>query len=604
MTKKSTTKSTSEMDATARLIARAGAGGDEELIEKALQGMSDQAETWTNNGAVTPRYVDRSLLGMVERSSILPQCLDAMAVGIDGWGHRFEPVIKISDDDVEDQVKAAIILEREADAREIAQAKGDEDWTVDYEIDDSEVKERLEILTRQLPIQKFRAETWFISAPSGAPFVELRQWMRNDQYSIGRGVLEIARDEIDYPVQIGYIPAHTLLPLAKKPPPTKIKTEVPVSPISKRKVNREVQFDIYVQQVGNKRKYFKEFGDPRVVSQHTGKVYKTIKAMEKAENKKKGSPKSIPATEVLYLPVHSPNSTAGEPPWVGQIPNVLGVRAAEEVNFDYFDNKAIPPGAWIVIGGMLDDPVRKLMEDHIRKKVKGRSNFHTPLIIELAAPQGARDQKVEQPKISWMSFRGDLDKDATHLKYDEASRDKVRGSFRLPRILTGDVQDALARANAYASVEFANTHVFSPPRTVFDWIINERLMPALGITLWKFVSNSPDTTDIEQVAKTTDVFANRGGITPADVRKIAADALNMELDPIDEPWSNVPLALTLAGFAAEQMGVPADGVGADILGSFGPDGTPEKRALAQKILTEFFVRFGYELKSITSLSDE
>jgi len=604
MTTKKKTTNDLATDATALLIARASSGGDDELMEKALQGMSDQTSEWANSGAVTPRYPSRTLLGVVERSSILPQCLVAMAVGIDGWGHRFDPVINVGDDDIEERIKAAIILERESDAREAAQLEGNDEWEADYKVDDTEIKERLEILTRQLPIQKFRAESWFESAPSGAPFAELRQWLRIDQYGVGHGVLEIARDETDYPSQVGYIAAHTLLPLAKQPPATEVMVQIPVSPISARDVKREVQFNIYVQQVGSTKKYFKEFGDPRVVSQKTGKVYKTVEKMQAAESKKKGEPKAIAATEVLYLPVHSPNSTAGEPPWVGQMPNVLGIRAAEEVNFGYFDGKCVSPGAWIIIGGMLGDETRKTMENHIKKNIKGRSNFHKPLIIELVAPPAARDQKVEQPKITWMSFRDDIDKDATHLEYDEASRDKVRGSFRLPRMLTGDVQDALARANAYASVEFADTHVFSAPRSVFDWIINKKIMPALGVNLWKFVSNSPDTTDIEQVAKVTDVFAKHAGIVPADVRKVASDALNMELDPIDEPWANQPLPLTLAGFAADQMGVPADGVGEELLSAFGSDTTPEKKALAQKVLTEYFARMGYELTSVAPLSEE
>lgn len=587
-------------DATAHLIARASSGGDEEIAKQALQAMNDQTEAWTITGALTPRYPPGSLMSIVEKSSILPQCLDAMAVGIDGWGHRFDPVIKLDDKDVAEHVRAAIILEREADAREAAQESGDEEWEADYEVDDSEVNERLEILQRQMPIQKFRAEAWFESAPTGAPFVELRQWMRKDQHSIGHGVFEFARDNTGDPTQVGYIPAHTLLPLAKVPPPVEVTVEIPVSPISTREVTREVQFTVYVQQVGAVKKYFKEFGDPRCVSQGTGKIYDTEKAMVKEETKR-GSVKPVSATEVLYLPLHSALSIAGEPAWMGQIPNVLGLRAAEEVNFTWFDDKCIPPGAWIIIGGTLSEDIRKDLENHIRTKIKGRANFHTPLIIELSAPPGARGEKVEQPKVEWMSFRGDMKEDATHLEYGKLARDNVRSAFRLPKILTGDVQNELTRANAYASLEFANTHVFSSPRSVFDWIINSRLMPALGIHLVKFVSNGPDTTDAEALARSTDIFANRGGLVPSDVRSIAAKALNLNLDPIDKPWTTQPLALTLAGLAAEQMGVPADRVGQELLGAFGPDGNPEKRALAQGILKDFFAQCGYELTRVSTL---
>jgi len=604
VTKKPKTATTNtDSEASLQLIARASSGGDEEVAKQALQAMVDQTEAWTNSGALTPRYPPGSLLSIVEKSSILPQCLDAMATGIDGWGHQFKARINLGDDDVEDQIRAAIVLEREAEAREAAQESGDDEWEADYDVPDEEVAERLEILSRQLPIQKFRAEAWFESAPTGAPFIELRQRMRKDQHGVGHGVFEFARDATGDPTQVGYIAAHTILPMAKQPPPVEVDVQVPISPISNRDVSREVQFSIYVQQVGAVRKYFKEFGDPRCISQATGKWYKTEAEMVRAETVKGGrtAAKPIPATEVLYFPLHSALSVLGEPLWMGQVPNVLGIRAAEEVNFTYFDDKCIPPGAWIIIGGILSQDVRKELENHIRTKIKGRSNFHTPLIIELVAPPGARGEKVEQPKIEWMSFRGDMKEDATHLLYCAAERDNVRSAFRLPRILTGDVQDALARANAYASIEFANTHVFSTPRAGFDWTINTRLMPALGVYLWKFVSNGPDTTDPEQLARATDIFANRGGLTPADVRSIAAKGLNVELDPIDAPWMTQPLALTLAGLAAEQFGVPADRVGAELLGAFGPDGTPEKRALAQGILKDYFARFGYELAAVRPL---
>jgi capsid portal protein len=584
------------------LVARALGGGDETVEKQALQALTDQADGWTTAGAVTPRYPPTAMLGIVERSSILPQCLEAMANGIDGWGHTFEPVIDLAAKDVADQVRAAIVLEREADAREAAIAAGEDDWEADYDVPDAEVQERLGTLARQAPIQRFRVEAWFQAAAVGAPFVELRRRMRKDQYAVGHGVLEFARDDTGALDKVGYVAAHTLLPVATPPAPSEVTVRVPVSPISTRDVQRAVQFDVYLQQVGNQRRYFKALGDPRTVSQATGKVYKSPADLARKEGKR-GQVKPVPATEVLYLPLHTPQSAAGEPNWVGQIPNVLGLRAAEEVNYTWFDDKCIPPGAWIIVGGTLGAEVRADLENHLRTKIKGRSNFYRPLIIELVAPPGNRDQRVEQPKVQWMSFRDDLHEDATHREYAKDTRNNIRSSFRLPRALTGDLEDALARANAYASLEFADIHVFSAPRRTFDWVMNTAVLPDLGITLWRFVSKGPNTSDPDAVTRMADVFANRGGLVPADVRALASQALNVPLPPVDQPWAQQPLQLSLAGLAAEQLGVPADQVGFELLSAFGPEGTPQKRELATGVLKDYFARCGYDLARVSVPDD-
>jgi capsid portal protein len=603
MTTEKRKKPAANVPADAALIARAFSGGNDVVEKQALQAMQDQTERWTTAGALTPRYPPAAMLGIVERSSILPQCLDAMANGIDGWGHRFVPALDLGADDIADQVRAAIVLEREAEAREEAQAEGDEDWEADYEVTDEEVAERVTTLERQMPIQKFRAEAWFKSAPSGGPFFELRRRMRRDQYAIGHGVLEFSRDDTGELSQVGYVPGHTLLPLAKAPEPVEVEVPIPVSPISTRTVVREVQFQIYVQEVGAQRRYFKELGDPRIVSQGTGKIYDSEGALKKEEGGR-GKVAPITATEVLYLALTSPQSTAGDPPWSGQVPNVLGLRAAEEVNFGWFDDKCVPPGAWLIVGGMLHSDLKREMENHLRNKVRGRTNFYTPLIIELAAPTAPRGERVELPKVEWMSFRADIDKDATHQNYTQAARNSIRSSFRLPRALTGDLEDALARANAYASLEYANIHVFTTPRLVFDWIINSRVMPELGVPLWSYESLGPNTSDPESVARMADVFAERGGLVPADVRALAAQTLNLPLPPISASWTQQPMALSLAGLAADQLGVPADRVGEELLSAFGADASPERRTLAQGILKDFFSRCGYELVRVTPLDAE
>ena len=88
--------------------------------------------------------------------------------------------------------------------------------------------------------------------------------------------------------------------------------------------------------------YFKSFGDPRVISRSTGRVFSDIAALKAAK------PDDGPATELLHFAIHSPRSPYGVPRWVGTLLCVLGSRQMEEVNFLYFENKSVPPMALLL----------------------------------------------------------------------------------------------------------------------------------------------------------------------------------------------------------------------------------------------------------------
>src|SRR5690606_10477992 len=109
----------------------------------------------------------------------------------------------------------------------------------------------------------------------------------------------------------------------------------------------------FVQLIGNKTVYFKEFGSTRDLNKATGNW---------AE---KGTrlPASDRATEVLYFGNKSyPGSPYHIPRWISNTPSVIGSRQAEELNLEFFASGGIPPVMITIAGGQLTPESKEALE--------------------------------------------------------------------------------------------------------------------------------------------------------------------------------------------------------------------------------------------------
>ena len=188
---------------------------------------------------------------------------------------------------------------------------------------------------------------------------------------------------------------------------------------------------------------------------------------------------------------------------------------------------------------------------------------------------------VPIPKIELVPLIGAQQHDGQFQVYDERNIDKVGSSFRLPRLLRGDVRD-FNRATADASLRFADEQVFQPERNEFDEWVSRMILPKLGIRWWKFVSLGPRTRDPEMIAGV--VKESQYSLTPNESREILADALGRELPPFAEGFGKQPMVLTLAGFAtAEEQESIDEGV-EELLGSAAAALTDDKAADPLRVL--------------------
>lgn len=491
----------------------------------------------TIQGLLDPPYDMKKLSLIYEMSGALQQHIAAITTNVDQFGWKYDPAVKFDDPDIDKKISEAIFVES-------IHKKGGKLDDV-KEPTDPEVqarKKKLEILSKW-ELNKLKS-FFTVCYPDGS-FIDFRSKTRNNLETTGNCFWEVLRDKKGEISRIVIAPVCyiRLTPIDKEP--TEIKDRVPVSDLTWEEVPQTKFFRRYAE-VGNDQKkvkaYFKEFGDPRVVSRLTGKVFKDIEEMRADKDIK---PEDGAATEILHLKNYSSISDPyGVPRWIGNLPAVLGSRELDEVNLGYFENKTVPPLALLVAGGRLSKGVVPRIEEFIEQNLKGRKNFHKILILEAEGQKNAAGTNII-PTVKFVPLREAQQQDGLFQKYDQANWEKIGSSFRLPRILVGR-DESINRATADASLQFAEEQVFEPMRNFFDEIINRKIIASLNITFWKFRSNTPITRNPELLSTVIKVLSDSGVITPAEARIIAADVFNRELPRIGDLWTKIPFKLTLA----------------------------------------------------------
>lgn len=448
--------------------------------------------------AIEPPFNLKVLAQLPEYSSILPQCIDAYETNIDGFGYTLEPIDGVKQDD-NGKYPAEVESERK------------------------------------------RIKLFFDYCHPELSFSMIRRRTRRDRESTGNGFWEVLRDGKGMPCGLEHLESYTMRLCRLDKEPTEYEIMVRKEDGSYEPIKYRKRFRRYVQIRDGARMYFKEFGDPRPIDTKTGKVLTDAEAKD---------PKTLLATEVIHFKIYSPHTPYGVPRWIGNLINIQGSRAMEEVNYTHFDNKAIPPLALLVSGKLGENSV-KTITDYIEQNIKGRSNYHKILVIEAETQpnpmMGPGQQKIG---LELVPLTGAQQKDALFMEYDAKSRDKVRSSFRLPPIYVGETRD-YNRSTAEEAKNTAEEQVFAPERDDFDFMINRLLFPALGVKYWKFKSLAATVDNASDMTDMLKVFADVG-MTVREARRVIEEILNKSL-PEPEPdadWLDMPLKVFMAKLQA------------------------------------------------------
>lgn len=494
----------------------------------AVPNAEDDLRVFEQYGAIVPPYDPAMLVRMFERSSTLRPNIDAYCTNIDGFGHKLVPTIDPDATDARDKVRDALVLEKLADGNPVS------------DVSNTDIDAELATLKTRVQQEKLRVDQFFKNVCAESSFVELRQRTRQDLEVTGNAYWEVIRDGGGQVCQIVHVPSVSMRLLRADPKYVETWERRKVSDISYRRVRVMRRYRRFVQVIfGQFVGHFKEFGDERCLSAKSGKFYRDFGELNEAE------PQSAQATEILHFKIHASTTAYGVPRWIGATLAVLGGRAAEEVNATYFDNKAVPPLAVLVSGGMLAKGAADRITNYIRDNIKGRDNFHSVLVLEaegsggaLASAGGART-RIEIKELN-------AQKDGLFLEYQRESALSVGNQFRLPKLLRGDAAD-VNRSTADAALAYAERQVFAGERGKEDHAINRGILPAIDCRFHEFVSNSPVATDSETLA---DALSKLGDyVSVNEGRRVAADIFDQEIGPIEEEWANLPPEMLKAGVA-------------------------------------------------------
>ncbi len=529
----------SRIEKRAAVVEKVGLPGADTVAASNTLPTTDESNTlFTNSGAIFPPYDPETLVMLFEHSNALRSNVDAYVTNIEAFGHRFEPAIDLEAADVNGTIGDAMFLDR-------LHASGNAETAQASYPTPEEIKAKKEEIVHAMRLEKAKIENFVDGAVPESSFVDLREKSRVDHEITGNAYWEVLRNARGDVSQFTYVPAHSVRLLPVQPVTIEVRARQRVSALSFENTTKKRRFRFYVQVVYNRLVYFKEFGDPRAMNAHTGRLYASAEAMQADD------PKAIPATELVHVKVHSARTPYGIPRWIGNLLSVLGSRSAEEVNYLYFDNKAVPPLAVLVSGGRLTESATKKIESYVKDHIKGKENFHRILIIEA---QGASSQPGMpdngRVRVQLERLTDAQQQDALFQDYDERNIDKLGSSFRLPRLVRGDVRD-FNRATAEAALEFAEMQVFQPERNRFDEFMNRQILPALGVRFWKFVSNTPVSKDPETLTTMIASLVQAGVLVPAEARELIRDVFNREFKRIDDDWTKIPLQLTLAGLTPQ-----------------------------------------------------
>lgn len=521
-------------------LVKAHLVGRDRVAESNVTPTADEAQSaFVGTGAIEPPYDLDTLCALLENSNSLRQNIDAYVTNIDAFGHRFEPVIDLDASDADQRIANAIYIER---LKHQEDASGD---NVPHTPSSEAMPTAEEIAARKrevaelMRMEKSRLENFFDFSCIDVSFVTLRRRTRQDVEVLGNGYWEVLRNGAGEIVQFVYVPGFTVRLLPLDPELVDVEVKVKISELTFDAVKVRRRFRRFVQVLEANTVFFKEFGDPRVISRTHGNVCRSVEELLASD------PSDGPATEIIHFKLHNPKSAYGTPRWIGNLLAVLGSRQAEEVNFLYFENKSVPPLAVLVSGGRLSAQSIPRIEDFIANHIRGKRNFHKVLILE-AEPAGGGAENSARLKIELRPLTAAQHSDALFQNYDERNIDKVGQSFRLPRLLRGDIRD-FNRSTADAALNFAEMQVFQPEREEFDFVINRKVLADMGIRFWRFRSNAPVTRDPATMADIVRGLVNANILTPEEGRQLAGDVFNREFKKISAPWVKQPVQLTLAG---------------------------------------------------------
>lgn len=438
-------------------------------------------------------YNVQNLMKLIERSNMLPQCIEAMVTNVAGYGWEIVPADPVTEMD-EGEVT---LLQSFIDS-----ANSEESLTTVHK---KNVKAKESVGFMFLEIIRDRVGRVSVLRHANPQFIRL-----------------MPRDDVAIPVTYDVVRGPR------------------VSQVTEMRYFRR-----YVQSIAGKQVFFKEFGDPRRLDRKTG-LFDTVQHPV---------PEGNDATELLHERFASADAY-GVPRWINQLPSILGSREAEEVNYRYFEDNTVPPLMITVAGGRLTAQSYIELKRVLEREDLGKNRQNKIMLIEAIPERESLDERGTGVQLKVDKLADQRPSDALFTAYDEANQAKIRSSFRLPPVIVGLSQD-VTFATANVSTFVAEIQVFQPERNSYDEFYNKKLVNSkhgLNLKTVMLRSRAPQITNPEMLVKALTALNVMGAVTPRSAIDAANRVMQANLpqypakgeEGYDE-WMDKPIVFVTKG---------------------------------------------------------
>jgi len=481
-----------------------------------------------------------SMYKLYRLSAFLGPLIEAMLTNVYGCKYRLAPELDLDSPKGMEELEDALMLQTASSSGAAPAATGANNALEELTAQAQSESKKIRRLHR---IERAHFKFFLSQAPFElGSWDKLRELSGMDLEVTGNAYWEVIRNMAGRPLRLGWLPAITTRATPQDATLVRVKRNLRRSPIQVIGVDGLRRFRKYVQiNRQGVEVWFKEYGDPRVMSRATGKYYDTVKAMEEAEweDPSNASQRPLPATEVYHLKLPGEGSSVyGRPRWSGAYPALRGSRDLDEENLSLVRDEAIPSLMLLVAGGRVGQGTKERINQVIKDRKSGRKGI---MVIDAwqmgKQPAGPTNQVTMQIE----RLKAEQQTDMLFQKYDERCEEKAHGAFRMPRALLGK-DLGQNRATTLAMLRFAENQVFGPARNRFDEAVNSIMIDA-GAVHTHYVTMGTPPKDPEMIAQLLKMYTEAGVITPQEGREQAADSIHANLPPMEGIWSRLPKAL-------------------------------------------------------------
>jgi capsid portal protein len=303
----------------------------------------------------------------------------------------------------------------------------------------------------------------------------------------------------------------------------------------------------YVQIRGGRRKYFKKYGDERVMDAFTG-LFSDEEGFG-GKDFKSGDAIAVDrrATEVIHFLLYSPLSEFyGLPRFIPAGAAIAGNFHSARRNVAFFQNDAVPRMAVMVSGGALDaeskETVAKLFQEG-----QGAEQAHRIIVLQ-TTNEGVGVEEKNTAKIELKPLTVNTTEDGSFLNYRRMNDEEIRESLGLSEVYFKS--EKLTKASATVAKSTTDEQEFEPARILKETIINKMIVSSevgLNAKRVKFRFARSETTDPLERSQVHKNYSEIGALTPNEIR------IDLGKDPLpkSEEWAQVPLPIAAMGLKGE-----------------------------------------------------